>query len=687
VSAPFSIAVAIGYLFPVSLSYTVQIIVTMLIAGSGVYVLGRVLGLSPLGSAMAATVFELSGPFIGWLGWPNSSVMAFAGWIFAATVLILRGERRARNIVFFALVLACAVYAGDPDELLLVVVVGPAVFTVLTLVQRMPALRGSGPLLRPAVDYAAATVAGLALAAPLILPGLQIASMSNRSVVGPSNGPQTLPINDAAHLIFQGFDGLPLAHNQYFGYSNYIETAMYVGVIPLVLAVTAVIVHWNRAEVRSFSILAVVMVPLVFVPSFVSLLDKLLGTYWVFAMQPMILAIAVLAGMGTDTLIRCRQDLRVRKILGIGFVVAGALLVLVWLASERGLSSQQADIRAHSFIWPAIEVVVGLVVVFGLVKLPERMRLGRSRSALSSGTIAGFVLLVFEAAFLVTAGAPLMSSSGSYLTATPAEAQLERAVGSSVVGFGTTSCLYFVQGVGILENVNAVFGVREFAVYDPMTPRAYYSAWKSPGYPNASVFCPAITSATLARRFGIGYVLEPPGHPGPAGGVFYEDVGDEGLYRIPGSALATVVSAGTGSPFPGVDATGSPVPIRNLDSSSWTMVVDTTHPAVLRLRLTDVPGWHATIDGRPLQLYGFDGIMLQARVPAGRHVIELSYWPATFSTGLVLAALSALALALLLVSAMIRARAGPDTDDRLELGSDSEGGASRTPARREAVSR
>jgi hypothetical protein len=480
-------------------------------------------------------------------------------------------------------------------------------------------------------------------------------------VVGTSNGPQYLPINDTVHLIFQGFDGLPVIHSQYFGYSNYIETAMYVGVIPLVLAVTAVIVHWKRPEVRSFSILAVVMGLLVFVPSLASILDKVVDAYWLFALQPMILALAVLSGMGTDSVIRSQHDLRARKLLGIGFLVAAALLVVIWLTAERGLSPQQANIRAHSFIWPAIEVVVGLVVVFGLMKLPEGTPSGRSRWAISSGSIAGVVLLATEAAFLVTAGAPLMSSSGSYLTATPAEAQLERAVGSSLVGFGESTCLNFLPGVGILENVNVVFRIREFAVYDPMTPRAYFSGWrKSPGYPNASVFCPAITSATIARRFGVSYVLEPPGHPGPTGGVFYKDVGNEGLYHIPGSAVATLVSVRAGSPFPAVAANGTPVPVSNLDSSSWKIVIDTTHPDVLRLRLTDVPGWHASIDGRPLQLYRFNRIMLQAHVPPGRHVIELSYWPTTFSIGLVLAALSAVALALLLVTGAIRARTGAD---------------------------
>ena len=94
-SAPFSVAAVVGYLFPVHLAYTAQVLVTLVIAGTGVYVLGRVLGLGVLGCTMAATVYELSGPFMGWLGWPVATVMSFAGWLFVAAILVVRGERRA----------------------------------------------------------------------------------------------------------------------------------------------------------------------------------------------------------------------------------------------------------------------------------------------------------------------------------------------------------------------------------------------------------------------------------------------------------------------------------------------------------------------------------------------------------------------------------------------------------------
>ena len=78
------------------------------------------------------------------------------------------------------------------------------------------------------------------------------------------------------------------------------------------------------------------------------------------------------------------------------------------------------------------------------------------------------------------------------------------------------------------------------------------------------------------------------------------------------------------------------------------------------MRLTDVPGWKATIDGQPLALEQYSGVMLQAVIPAGRHRVQLSYWPSTFTLGLLLAAISAIGLIVALVIDHTRRRRDPN---------------------------
>ena len=59
------------------------------------------------------------------------------------------------------------------------------------------------------------------------------------------------------------------------------------------------------------------------------------------------------------------------------------------------------------------------------------------------------------------------------------------------------------------------------------------------------------------------------------------------------------------------------------------------------------------MDGRPLALEPWaSGAMLEARIPPGRHVVELHYWPPLFTDGLVIAAVVAAGLVLTMVAAV-----------------------------------
>ena len=84
-SAPFSVPSLIGYLFPMNLAYSAAIVIRLVIAGTGGYLVGRVMGMTWLGSTLTGTVFELSGSLSGWAGWSLVGTLAWAGWALAAT--------------------------------------------------------------------------------------------------------------------------------------------------------------------------------------------------------------------------------------------------------------------------------------------------------------------------------------------------------------------------------------------------------------------------------------------------------------------------------------------------------------------------------------------------------------------------------------------------------------------------
>jgi uncharacterized membrane protein YfhO len=87
-----------------------------------------------------------------------------------------------------------------------------------------------------------------------------------------------------------------------------------------------------------------------------------------------------------------------------------------------------------------------------------------------------------------------------------------------------------------------------------------------------------------------------------------------------------------------------------------TLTTESSQPGELRVRVTDIPGWHATIDGRSVPHQTSSVCGLELRVPAGTQRVELKYWPLPFTVGILIAALAVLFLALLLVWQRRRSR-------------------------------
>ena len=542
-SAAFAPPTLISYLFPLRLAYTVQVLVTLVIAGTGAYVLGRVLHLGAIACALIGTAYELSGPFMAWFGWPIESVMAWAGWSIAFILLVVRGENRPRNVALLALVLALATYSGDPDSMI-VLLVSLFVFSVVLLALKSRPLGGPGLVRTPFFDLTIATVAGAMLAAPLLLPGLQLVTKSVRSSAA---SPLSVPASLIVHVLLQGYDGLPLKGDRYFGSADspYPTSVAYVGVIALVLAALGLARYRRRREVLAFAAVAVLSVVAVFIGPVDRVLRHLphLGNVgWHLALIPMALCIAVLAGFGMDLIVRSYRVQSVRRATVGGFVALGLLLLVLWIADRPHLVASEYAERSKSFLWPFAQVAFGLLVMGAVVFAWRRARtrgLERGRLWAHAGRWSGVLLLGCETAFLVAVGAPMPSSSSQFVTPTPAVVALKRATGSSLVGWGTASCFgsgAVGHGLGVPPNANILFGVHELAVYDPVTPEEYTTSWRQLTGQTVSFaeaigfnawYCPAITNANYARLYGVRYVLEPLGARGPTGAVFDERVGNE----------------------------------------------------------------------------------------------------------------------------------------------------------------
>jgi hypothetical protein len=444
----------------------------------------------------------------------------------------------------------------------------------------------------------------------------------------------------------------------------------YVGVIPIVLAVVAVALRWRRPEILGLAAVAAAALLLTFqnpLHVLVQAVPVLGRVTWNRDVMLLALALAVLGAAGLDALVRDELPVRLRRWALGGLGAAALVVALVSLAVAGGVQHTTGGGTASRLAWAAGEVVVGLGLLLASgVGTPTPGHAQATSSRRRRGVAVGF--LVAQSAFLVAAGVSFWSISDSYFSPTPGILALQRAVGTSVVGTGPCRPRPFTypyaQELGIRPNANIGYQIHEFAVYEPVLPIAYFSSWEAvsgqrlaPSLRRVGLFCPQITSAREARVYGVGYVLAPAGGAGVTGAHRVETVGGEQLFHVTGSAQATLSTVPSGGgPVP-VDAPGRPVPVTHPSAASVRLVTDADGPRLLRLRVTALPGWHATIDGRPLPLeHWASGAMLQARVPAGRHVIELRYWPGLFSAGLAIAAVVLLGFVAAGVLGLVRRR-------------------------------
>jgi hypothetical protein len=77
-----------------------------------------------------------------------------------------------------------------------------------------------------------------------------------------------------------------------------------------------------------------------------------------------------------------------------------------------------------------------------------------------------------------------------------------------------------------------------------------------------------------------------------------------------------------------------------LDAEEASLTVQVEGPGWLVTTIPWAPGWSAKVDGKSGNVEVLDGALVGVELPLGQHRVEVSYWPAGLTLGLVLSALS-----------------------------------------------
>jgi hypothetical protein len=670
-SAPFSLPIMIGYLFPLSASFFVAVAVKLLVAGTGAYYATRLAGGRPLVAALAGTTFMLSGSLSGWAGWAVSGPLVWAGWLMAGALLCWRPGalpragaegtgrhgtgrqgtgRRYVGPVVLALSGAFAVYGGFPETLLLLAI---GLGTVVVIGGTVGALRG---LVQPAgvARLALGGGAGMALSAPLWLPGIAVIEQSARLN---ENGTGGLPLHAMALLLAQGYDGLPTTNSPWFGPADYYEATAYVGVVAVVLALYALLSGWRRPMVASLGGTVLLSLAIIYLGPSQRLFTRLgLGAIATQRMLPIVgFCAAVLAGLGAEQFLRQWRGRAARYQLSASALACGGVLVALMVsAGGDGLSAAQLSARRHALLWPLATMAVLAAIVVGTLATtarthaastePRRARFSR-RPGLPAGVVCGCVL-VAQSAYLVFAGVGLNSYATVPYPTDHAVMTLKHLVGNALVALDgpNPGDVTLWTGTGFYPEVNIGYGLRELAVRDPVMPPAYLYTWPvAAAITNArlgnNVFAPQVGAARRARFYGAGFILAPAGRVPknvvPVTRIPVPLVHYLVLYRVPGAQEFSF------------DGTASDRVLGYTQTGDATWALRTSVPATseLTLRLTYFPGWHISADGRPLAVHKADGLFVGATVPAGTRTVVLNYWPNDLTTGFALAVAAVAVLA------------------------------------------
>jgi hypothetical protein len=706
----FSIFSVPAYVLPFWKSLAVMAALKVFVGALGAFLLARLIGMSFGGALLTGLVFGFSLWQVTWVSWPHSGVWAFLPWLCLLCELCVR---RPGPLPFagLATVVGFQFLAGHPSSSSQILFVVGLFWAGRVLLARQP-WRWSGVRF---ATLAAALVVGTALAAAMLIPFAELLAHSNDASLRSSI---TEFFKEPPRYLF-GF----LLHD-YWGHgrsalefaSQLPERAYYVGALPLMLALVALLARPARERVAVALFGAVAVAVATGTYPFYDLVLKLPGfsaahngRFAVIA----VLSLAVLAGWGLDDLAGGRLTAG-RRWLATGLaavlfvlpiVVVGAAgrikpgafgdaLEVAWgfaTATAEGTKSAPGGLAEVVKLASLFEWVVVAGAALALLVLRLRGRLGVTPFvALALGLV---VVDLFSAGMGYNPGIPV---SHAEQPETAALRFLDHQRPARFTALKPETPLSF--SAPLPPNSSMRYGLYDTRGYVIPTEERYSKIWRRSIVSNPScyyIFCTSAAAATPTAAhalglFGVDYLLQNQGDPPlplPGAKVAYEGP-DARVYTNPGAlpraflvdrqrvvgggaaALAAVTDASfptrsvavTETELPGLakgEATGQPEPggarIEHYGDERVVVRADAARPALLVLTDPWYPGWKARVDGREVPIHRVDYLIRGVSVPAGRHEVEFRYEPASWRAGWIL---SLCALLVILAAAAVGVRRG-----------------------------
>ena len=685
-------------------------------AGVGMVTLARALGLPPLGQAVAGLAFGLSQYLVARVSFFSiNAAVAWLPWM----VWLAERQLRLGTIPASATSPAAGAWPRLSTALLMAACVGllllaghaQTAWYILLLAGAWcawrllsPGAQGFGPRLRTAVWLAAPAGLGAILAAVQLLPTAELLRESPRAVSADFDFVMTYSFSPwrLMTLVAPDLLGNP-ARGQFFGYGNYWEDAIYVGVLPLLLAITtagsslAALVRRRRGQAEHYNLpgLPIFLIALMAVSLLLGLgrntavfpfLYWHVPTFNLFQaptrmMIWFVFALALLAGMGAAAW-RAPQGW---ALYWTRLGTAGALAMAVvgfgsWLlispATQTGLHMRSiGGAFALAGLLLFASGLLSLMRPAGSYPYPCRNRVLPCRNRVLSSRAWILAVLLVTGADLLYAGYGLNPGAPPDLYRRPAApAQLVSAALQghrlfyypsdeydvkygrlvSFKSFGPPDLAYAARDA-LLADANVLDGVASANNFDPLVSARYAGLMQ---------VISATHSLPLLRLMDVGIVAS--AAPMSLDEIATSPASGMRFYRVPGQpqrvwsvAHTETVADGPAALRALADPTFDPTSTVILEADD-TSPTARQHPATLSsdaitfpvtlgqdgwvvLADTYYPGWAAWVDGVPANIRHADYAFRGVAVPAGSHTIVFDYQPGSLMEGSLLTILGALA--------------------------------------------
>jgi len=584
------------WLLPVYYAFAWSAWLHLSLTGWFTYRLLRRIGLAPIPALCGCVVWQLNSFTIAWIHLPT--VLCTTAWLPAILLMSERalvsgrGDRRAWVCPPYSLAAGLALglsCLGGHPQMFMYVGLMTAAYVVARGLSRAVATSIVGRLTRLVRVGAVAGAVGLGLAAAQLLPTLDFLRIAHRAVtIGPESyqaylGRAFQPVQLAGLLLPHPF-GHP-GFGTYIGPENYADYCLYVGLVALGLAVTAVLVcrTWHA---RFFGLAALA-----------SLLVAL-GTalnwplyHWVPGMASaggpsrfavlFIFALALLVAMGADRV----SKVRLPRLLPVVQVVLLVILATDLLLAARGhlhiVPRDWAYAEAAS-PGPVEGRIIGNAADWPLRQFPSAVLPPNAATVYHLRDVGGYDSLYLaryrDFASLIQGGDPSPPANGNMILFRLSPAW--RAEMARLAGVRTYLAPTQEKRMAVLQDEVAM-------------PRA----WVTPS------------------------AISLPTHP---------DVCDA-LPKL-GATVEQVVITGAEEPTEGGETAG----VTQLRDPTPNAVEVTLSGGGGYLFLADsyAPGWHAYADGKPLRVMPADVTFRAVAVPQHATKVVFRYEPASFRVGL-----------------------------------------------------